>query len=102
MVRSRVCDFLMQVGSGGALRPLENLASSGPEDARFIAGSTHVVIAHRLGSASQFLKLPAEGDTLPLTGRASSFASRPIGIDLNLAVIQESARSFGVRVARGC
>jgi hypothetical protein len=89
VVRSRVCDVLMQVGSEGALRPLENLASSWPEDGRFIAGSAHVVIAHRLGSASQFLKLPAEHDTLPLTGRASSFASRPLSPTLLREVVTD-------------
>jgi hypothetical protein len=92
VVRSRVCDVLMQIGSEEAFRPLENLASSGPEDVRFMAGSAHLVIAHRLGTASQFLKLPAEEDKLPLTGRASSFESRPLSARLLREVVTDLDR----------
>lgn len=89
VVRSRACDVLMQVGSERALRPLEDLAASGPEDVRFIAGFAHVVIAHRLSTASRFLKLPDDADRLSLTGRASSFESRPLAPTLHREVVAD-------------
>ena len=77
VVRSRVCDALMQIGSEGALRPLEAFAASAPESARSIAGFAHAVIAHRLGIASSYLAQPYQANQLPLVGVASSFESRP-------------------------
>lgn len=78
VVRFRACDVLMQVGSEGALGPLEQLASSGPKDERSIAGFAHAVVAHRLGTASRFVNLPDDADRLTLKGLAMSFESRPL------------------------
>ncbi len=89
LVRFRACDVLLQVGSERALPSLEVLATSGPEEMRLCAGFAHVVIAHRLGTASRFLKFPDEADKLRLTGRASSFESRPLSPTLLREVVAD-------------